>query len=73
MLDDGTYEAIVVDAEDGSAPGSVALELAIAAGEHRGEVVAVTASGLHRDPIELLAVPGTLVVDQGQPTFTAEG
>lgn len=73
MLDDGTYEAIVVDADAGAGVDEVALELAVAAGAHRGEVVSVTARGLGREPLDLLAVPATLVVLGGEPTVTLEG
>ncbi len=33
MLDDGTYDAVVVDADAGATPGLTRLELAIASGE----------------------------------------
>ncbi|MGI8755348.1 MAG: hypothetical protein ACR2MB_05705 [Acidimicrobiales bacterium] len=73
MLEDGTYDAIVVDATDGTYPATVVMELAIAAGPHRGEVVSVTATGLGSDPIDLLAVPATIVVVDGSPEVTLEG
>ena len=72
MFPDGRYDAIVVDADEGD-DGAVVLELAIAAGEHKGEVVTVTATGLGRDPLDLLAVPATLVVVDGSPAVTLEG
>jgi hypothetical protein len=72
MLGDGTYDAIVVDADPGEDDGAV-LQLAVAAGEHRGEVVTITASGLHRDALDLLAVPATIVVVDDTPTVTLEG
>ncbi|CAN5799148.1 hypothetical protein BH10ACT1_BH10ACT1_11130 [soil metagenome] len=73
MLTDGTYEAIVVDAEAGDAPGTIAIELAIAAGPRRGELTSITVGGLDRDPLDLLAVPATIVVAHGRPTLTLEG
>lgn len=73
MLEDGTYEAIVVDADDGTDAGSVVVELAIAAGARKGELVSITAAGLGRDPLDLLAVPATIVVTDGSPTLTLEG
>lgn len=73
MLEDGTYDAIVVDATDGEDPATVVFELAVAAGPHRGEVVSVTATGLGADPLDLLAVPATIVVANGSPTVTLEG
>ncbi|MGI8710419.1 MAG: hypothetical protein ACR2LA_05440 [Acidimicrobiales bacterium] len=73
MLEDGTYDAIVVDADDGPGPASVVLELAVATGLHRGEVVTVTATGLGAEPLDLLAVPATIVVRDGSPTVSLEG
>ena len=73
MLEDGTYEAIVIDAEPGTEANSVVLELAVAAGPHKGELVTITANGLSRDPLDLLAVPATIVVKGGVPTLTLEG
>jgi hypothetical protein len=73
VLEDGTYDAIVVDADEGAEAGSALLELAIAAGPRKGELVAVTATGLGRDPLDLLAVPATIVVADGVPSVTLEG
>lgn len=73
MIPDGTYDVIVVDADDGSEPGVVSLHLAVAAGSHRGEVVTVTAHDLGRDPLDLLAVPATLTVRDGEPRVRLEG
>ena len=73
MLPDGSFDVIVVDAHDGPEPGSVALELTLLAGEHKGEIVRVTASGIDQDPMDLLAVPGTLVVEDGAPRVVLEG
>jgi hypothetical protein len=60
-LDDGSYEAFIVDADvrdDG-----VALTLTITSGEHRGDVIdIVTSTFASRDAVELLGLPCTLVV-----------
>jgi hypothetical protein len=73
MLDDGTYDALVVDAaEVGDKGGAVALELTILAGAHKGEIVTVRATGLAADPVELLGIPATLVVRDGRPEVTLE-
>lgn len=72
MLEDGTYDAIVVDATDGKRGDEVMVELAVAAGEHKGEVVTVAATGLGRDPLDLLAVPATIWVRDGVPTVSLE-
>ena len=73
MLEDGTYDAIVVDADQGPEPGSLVVELAIAAGPHKGEVIPLTVKATGRDPLDLLAVPATIVVTDGRPTLTLEG
>jgi hypothetical protein len=72
VLDDGTYDVVVVDAEAADG-GCVALELTVLAGPHKGELVRVTAVGITRDPLDLLAVPATLVVANGQPRVQLEG
>jgi hypothetical protein len=75
MLDDGTYDAIVVDAEPGSVEGAVRLELAIAGGPHKGELVAVDGTDpslRSSDPLDLLAIPATIVVTDGVPVVTLE-
>jgi hypothetical protein len=70
MLDDGTYDALVIDAEpDGAA---VVLALTIIGGPHKGEVVSVRAEHLGRDPVDLLAIPATLTVTDGEPAVTLE-
>ena len=85
MLPDGRYDVIVVDAEEAgdaegagiahgpNQPDSVRLELAILAGDHKGEMVAVTATGLGRDPLDLLAEPATLTVVEGRPSVDLDG
>ena len=66
MLEDGTYDVVVVDAED-APDGVVAVEVAVSSGPRRGEVVRLTASNLGRTWFELLAAPATLVVTDGAP------
>lgn len=70
MLADGAYDVIVVDAE-ATAEG-LRLDVALLGGEHKGEVVAVRASGLDIDEVDALGIPGTLVVEGGQPSVTLE-
>ena len=74
VLEDGRYDALVVDATvDPTAPGDVlALDLTILSGAHKGEVVSLRATGLQRDELDLLGLPGTIVVENGVPTFTVE-
>lgn len=65
VLPDGTYDVFVVDATvDGD---TATLELTVLAGEHKGEVVTVTATGLGIDELDLLGMPGTLTVENGVP------
>lgn len=72
MLADGRYDAMVVDATD-TPEGAIALDLTVLDGPHKGEMVTVTASGLHRDSADLLALPATLTVADGQPWVALEG
>jgi len=73
VLTDGTYDAIVVDVTEGD-DGSVAVELAIAAGEHRGDVVRVVdrRPDIADAPLDLLGLPATLTVAGGEPSVTFE-
>jgi hypothetical protein len=74
MLEDGTYDVLVVDAEAMDHPvGSLRVEVTVLAGPHKGEVLAITAHGLSRDPLDLLAVPGTVTVVDGAPHLALEG
>ncbi len=67
---DGTYDAIVVDAED--IDDDVRLELTITAGPNKGEVVAVRATNLGLDPISALGIPARIVVTHGEPHVALE-
>jgi hypothetical protein len=65
VLEDGTYDGIVVDAEaDGDA---VRHDVTILGGPHKGQMVAVRSVGLVADPLDLLATPCTLTVVAGEP------
>ena len=69
MLADGTYAAIVVDASAGD-DGSVTLDLAIASGDHKGDVVRVVDRTPVDEPLDRLALPVTLKITAGRPTVT---
>jgi hypothetical protein len=70
VLEDGLYDALVVDAtSDGE---TMSLDLTILGGAHKGEVVSVRATGLDVDDVEILGMPGTLIVEKGVPAFTVE-
>jgi hypothetical protein len=62
MLDNGTYDALIIDAEVRN--DNVALECAITSGAHKGDVIRiVTSSFATRDAVSLLGMPCTLHVD----------
>jgi hypothetical protein len=82
-LSDGTYEVIVVDAEeiaadargepaDDAPRASIRLELVVTAGDHKGELVRLAVTNFERDALSLLGLPGTLRVVDGAPNFTAD-
>lgn len=64
--EDGTYDAFVVWAETRD-DGTVALDLTITTGARKGEVLSVRASSMPRDPVDLVGLPCTLVVENSQP------
>jgi hypothetical protein len=66
MLEDGTYDGIVVDAEE-AGDGRVRLEITLLGGPRKGEVVVLHAAGLAGDPLDRLGMPVTLSVAGGEP------
>jgi hypothetical protein len=77
VLDDGIYDVFVVDATFEG--GTATLELTVLAGQHKGEVVSVSAPAttfgvgeLQRGEIDLLGMPGTLTVENGVPRVFIE-
>jgi hypothetical protein len=74
VLDDGTYDAIVVDAREieGEAGDAVVLELTITAGPHKGEIVTVHAEHLALTAIDVLGLPGDLIVTDGAPRLVLQ-
>ena len=70
-LPDGTYDAIVVDADD-VGDGVTSLELTVLAGPHKGEVLELRGPAGDHDPIDLLGVPATVTVADGRPTIRLE-
>ena len=65
-LADGVYDAFVVWAETRD-DGAVALDLTITTGARKGDVVSVRATHAPRDAIELVGIPCTLRVSEGEP------
>ena len=73
MLEDGTYDAVIVDAAETEAgSGVLHVELTVIAGPHIGEVVSVRGRFDVADPIELLGLPATIVVTDGRPDVRVE-
>jgi hypothetical protein len=66
-LDDGTYEVFVLEVFPAPPRAGLQIELALVSGSRKGEVVRVRAEGLRRDPVDLLGLPGTLTVTNGEP------
>lgn len=76
MLEDGAYDAFIVDAvtEPGQ-PGEAAalhLDLTILTGPHKGEVVSMSAVGLGVDELDALGMPATLTIRDGEPTVVVD-
>jgi hypothetical protein len=74
VLEDGTYEAFVVDAslDVGPAGKALVLDLTILAGAHKGEVVSVRAGGLDLDEGDAIGMPATVVVRDGRPSVSLD-
>lgn len=72
MLEDGTYDVLVVDAEATGDGGALRLDVTILAGPHKGEVVGLTAAGLDVSDVDALGMPGTLTVSAGEPTLAID-
>jgi hypothetical protein len=74
MLEDGSYDAIIVDADavDGRGEDYFRVELTILSGPHRSEMVALSGPFPGRSDGDLMGLPATLVVDGGVPRITVE-
>jgi hypothetical protein len=66
VLPDGSYEGLVVDVADGD--DGVTLSIVVTAGEHKGDVADVRASGMHDDALDMLGMPCVLTVASGAPS-----
>ncbi len=64
-LDDGQYDAFIVWAEARD-DGRIAFDLTLTTGSNKGDVLTVLARST-RDPIALVGLPCTLVVEHGDP------
>lgn len=70
-LPDGSYDAIVVDAEELD-DDLVGIELTILAGPEKGRVLELKGPRGRHDAIELLGVPATITVTDGTPRLRLE-
>ena len=70
-LPDGSYDAIVVDAED-VAEDEIGLELTVLAGPEKGRVVELKGPRGAHDAIDLLGLPATITVTDGTPRVRLE-
>jgi hypothetical protein len=61
-LEDGTYDGVVVDVDEGD-DDTIAIEVAISSGDHKGEVVRVRAARRGDGALTLLGLPVVLRVD----------
>lgn len=69
LLPDGSYDAFIVWSEARD-DGRVALDLTITVGAHKGEVLTVIGPA-GADPIALVGLPCTLVVEEGIPRIAS--
>lgn len=72
MIEDGRYDVFVVDAVPDEAGTRWHLDVTVLAGAHKGEVVTITATGLRASEVDLIGMPGTLTVENGEPSFRVD-
>ena len=70
-MPDGRYDVLIVDAETID-ENTMRVEIAMVSGDDKGDVIAMRGPHLARDPIELLGLPGTLIVRDGVPRLEVE-
>jgi hypothetical protein len=73
LLPDGTYDVFVIDADETGETNDdipvLHLSLTILTGERKSEVVELVADHLRWSSIDLIGMPGTLVVTDGAPVL----
>ena len=78
VIPDGTHDVMVVDAQTDE-EGNIHFELALTTGPQKGDVVRIVGAagsagaGRSGDPIDLLGLPATLVVEDGRPRLRFDG
>jgi hypothetical protein len=65
VLEDGSYEGMVIDVAAGD---GIVLSIVVTAGACKGEVVDVRANHMHDDALDMLGMPCVLTVVRGEPT-----
>ena len=70
-MPDGRYDVFIVDAETIDET-TMRVELAMVTGDDKGDVFAIRGPLLADDPIELLGLPGTLIVTDGVPRLEVD-
>lgn len=70
-LPDGTYDAIVVDADD-VGDDVISLELTVLAGPEKGRVLELRGPSADHHAVDLLGVPATVSVVDGIPRVRLE-
>jgi hypothetical protein len=70
VLDDGVYDAVIIDAE--ARDDMVAIDLVIVTGANKGDVVRVKTSAADDDVVMLLGLPATITVTEGEPTVALD-
>lgn len=70
-MPDGRYDVFIVDAETID-ESTMRVEIAMVSGDDKGDVIALRGPHLARDPIDLLGLPGTLVVRDGVPRLEVD-
>jgi hypothetical protein len=74
-LPDGSHDAFLMDVHTGTddlGRPLQRLELAVVAGECKGLVVSVLTGEPLGDEIELIGMPATITVEDGEPTVTID-
>lgn len=73
-IPDGSYDVFVVDADEAPdvAADATRVSLTVLSGPQKGNVLELTARGLGWSSIDLIGMPGTLVVESGAPRLSIE-
>ena len=70
-MPDGRYDVFIVDAETID-DATMRVEIAMVTGDDKGDVIAIRGPHLADDPLQLLGLPGTLVVEDGVPRLQVD-